>query len=473
VRERCILVFGDNLMDKSALWLNHSRPRMNLIQESRQTLRLALPLMIGQFSQMLMGVVDTVMIGHLGVVDLASLTFANSLFHIPLVFGIGLLTGVSVFTSNSRGANDAAGARGSCRHGLYLATVLGLVIFGISWLVSMHLGVFGQPPSVALQTKDFFRILMASVIPALASIALKNHADALNRPWPPFWIFLGGVLLNVGLNWVMIYGNLGFPALGFEGAAWATLIARLAILIVMIFWLVRARDLRDWVPYRWFRAPDFLDLRRLLSVGLPASLQMTCEVTAFSLAGLIMGSFGAVAMAAHQIAITLAATAFMIPLGLSMALTVRIGEAHGAGEFGRLRSIVISGWLLASGYSVIGALAFLVFGKFLASLFINAPEVIALAGSLLMVVGVFQLFDSLQVASSSMLRGLQDARVPAIMGFAAYWLVGLPVGAGLAYGLHLGALGVWWGLATGLFVASISLGPRLWKCAGEIYSRGG
>ncbi len=437
---------------------------MNLLHESRLTLRLALPLMIGQLSQMLMGVVDTVMIGHLGVRDLAALTFANSLFHVPFVFGIGLLSGVSVFTSNSRGANDAAGARGSCRHGLYLAVALGLALFGISWIVSMNLGMFGQPDTVAEKTTGFFRILMASVIPALASIALKNHADALNRPWPPFWIFLGGVGLNVALNWLMIYGNFGFPALGIQGAAWATLISRCAILITLLGWLMRAKDLREWVPYRWFRQPDFTHLRRLLSVGLPASFQMACEVSAFSLAGLIMGRFGPDAMAAHQIAITLAATAFMIPLGLSMALTVRIGEADGAGEGGRLRAIMLSGWLLAGGYSVVAVVAFLVFGKSIAALFIDAPEVIALAGSLLTIVGVFQLFDSLQVASSAMLRGLQDARVPAVMGFAAYWLVGLPVGAGLAFGFQLGATGVWWGLAAGLGFAAITLGPRLWKC---------
>ncbi len=444
---------------------------MHLFHESRLTLRLALPLMIGQLSQMLMGVVDSLMVGHLGVTDLAALTFANSLFHVPFVFGIGLLTGISVFTSNSRGSDDAPGARGSCRHGLYLATALGLVLFGISWLVSMNLDFFGQPAAVALRTTVFFQIIMASVIPALASIALKNHADALNRPWPPFWIFLGGVGLNVGLNWVMIHGNLGCPALGFEGAAWATLISRTAILLAMFWWLMRAKGLREWVPHRWFRAPDFSDLRRLLSVGLPASIQMIFEVSAFSLAGLIMGRFGPDAMAAHQIAITLAATAFMIPLGLSMALTVRIGEAHGAGEMKRLRPIAISGWLLSGGWSLVAAACFLIFGKSLASLFIDAPAVVALAASLLVIVGVFQLVDSLQVVSSAMLRGLHDARVPAVMGFASYWLVGLPVGAGLAFGLGLGATGVWWGLAAGLFVACVTLSPRLWRSTGKARQR--
>jgi len=436
---------------------------MSLFHESRLTLRLALPLMIGQLSQMLLGVADTVMVGQLGVQDLAALTFANSLFHVPFVFGIGLLTGISVFTSNSRGAEDDARVRGSCRHGLYLSLVLGLLIFGVAWALSYRLDLFGQPPEVTARTSVFFRIVMASLVPALASIALKNHADALNRPWPPFWIFLGGVVLNIGLNWVMIYGKLGCPALGFEGAAWATLISRFVILVAMLVWLVNAKGLRDWVPYRWFRQPDFGDLKRLLSIGLPASFQMACEVSAFSLAGLIMGKFSATAMAAHQIAITLAATAFMLPLGLSMALTVRMGEAHGAGEMARLRPIAVSGWLLASGYSLLGAAVFLIFGEFLAGLFIDAPEVIALAASLLVIVGVFQLVDSLQVVSSAMLRGLRDARIPAIMGFVAYWIVGLPVGAGLAFGLKLEAIGVWWGLAAGLFVASITLGPRLWN----------
>lgn len=435
---------------------------MSLTHESRVTLRLALPLMIGQLSQMLLGVADTVMVGHLGVTELAALTFANSLFHVPFVFGIGLLTAVSVVSSNARGAGNAEGGRASCRHGLYLAGALGLLLLAVSWGISLRLEMFGQPSQVTDRTVVFFRIIMASMIPGLAAIALKNHADALNRPWPPFWIFLSGVILNVGLNWVLINGELGFPRLGLEGAAWATLISRCAILGAMFVWLLRADGLREWVPYRWFRAPDFQDLGRLLSVGFPASIQMLFEVSAFSLAGLIMGHFGQVAMAAHQITITLAATAFMIPLGLSMALTVRMGEAYGARDFARLRPIAQSGWMLAAGYSLLAAAAFFSFGKLLAGMFIGNPAVISLSASLLVVVGVFQLFDSLQVVSSAMLRGMHDARIPAMMGFASYWLVGLPVGAWLAFHSSAGAVGVWWGLAAGLFVAAITLLPRLW-----------
>lgn len=438
-------------------------PPMALFHESRLTLKLAFPLMIGQLSQMLLGVADTVMVGHLGVTELAALTFANAMFHVPFVFGMGLLTGVSVVTSNARGAGDPAAARGSCRHGLYLAAVLGLVLFGVAWLVSKKLQWFGQPPEVAARTPVFFMILMGSAIPALMSIALKNHSDALNHPWPAFWIFLGGVAMNIFLNWVLIHGKLGAPALGMEGAAWATLISRAVILVAMLVWFLRTDELREWVPKRWLRKPDFGDIRNLLGPGFPASFQMLCEVSAFSVAGLMVGHFGQDAMAAHQIALTMAATAFMIPMGLSMALTVRMGEANGAEDFHRLRPILLSGWGLGALYSISSAVLFVMLGKWLAGLFISSPGVIELAAALLVIVGVFQIFDSLQVGSAGMLRGLKDARVTAVVGFAAYWLAGLPVSAGLAFWLGWGPRGIWWGLAAGLAVAALALGARLWR----------
>lgn len=434
-----------------------------MLHECRQTLKLAFPLVIGQVSQMLLGVADTVMIGKLGVTELAVLTFANSLFYVPFVFGIGVLTAISVFTSNARGAGDTAAGRASCRLGVYISTVLGLLLFGVMWALSLNLEMFGQPKEVEQNTGPFFMTIMASMIPALMSMALKNHADALDRPWPPFWIFLGGVLLNVFLNWVMIYGNLGCPAWGLEGAAIATLIARIAILVAMFVWLYRASGLREWVPYHWFRMPENAETRKFLGVGIPASLQMICEVSAFSAAGLLMGKFGATAMAAHQVALMCAATAFMVPLGLSMALSVRIGSANGAGEFHRLRKIVVSGWWLGASWAMIGAMIFFFSGEFLASLYIDDLSVIRLAALIMIVVGVFQLFDSLQIGSVAMLRGLHDARMPAVMGFVAYWVIGIPVGILLSIEMGYGAVGVWCGLAVGLFVACGLLVPRLWK----------
>ena len=436
-------------------------PLMSIVSESKVTLRLALPLMIGQLSQMLLGVADTFMIGHLGVTELATLTFVNSIFFLPFVFSIGLLTCISVHSAHARGAGDPVAARSSFRNGLYISVAVGLLFIALSLALLPYLSYFGQPAAVVEISGTYFTILMISLLPALASLALKNHADALDRPWPPFWIFLGGVLLNIFLNWIMIYGKWGCPEMGMNGAAWATLISRVLILVALFVWLETNVSLRDWVPFTWFRKPLKADLVAHARIGLPASFQMLCEVGAFSAAGFMMGRFGEVSMAAHQIAITCASAAFMIPLGLAMALTVRTGAVAGAGEHDRLRAVVHSGWILATGFGLLNAAAFFFGGSYWAGQFTDNADVIALAVSLLVIVSVFQLFDSVQVASSSMLRGLHDTRIPALMGFVAYWIIGLPVAMLLSWQWQMEARGVWWGLAAGLVVACVTLGPRL------------
>jgi MATE family multidrug resistance protein len=445
---------------------------MSLLTESKITLRLALPLMIGQLSQMLLGVADTFMVGQLGVIELASLTFVNSLFYLPFVFSIGLLTCISVHTSHSRGSGDPTAARRSCRNGIYLAIAISLVFVLVALALLPYLDRFGQPLSVVAISRSYFMILMVSLVPALMSLALKNHTDALDRPWPSFWIFLGGVLLNILLNWILIYGKWGFPELGMNGAAWATLISRILILLALFCWIKTSVTLRDWIPFSWFRRPMKRDLIAHAKIGLPASFQMLCEVGAFSAAGFMIGHFGEIPMAAHQIAMTCASSAFMIPLGLAMALTVRTGALAGAGETRRLRAVVHSGWLLATVFGLINATLFFLGGRFAAKQFTDSDDVIALTVGLLGIVGIFQIFDSVQVASSSMLRGLHDTRVPALMGFAAYWIVGLPVAWWLSVIRHWEAQGVWWGLAAGLFVACLTLGPRLRYLLKRLHSEG-
>ena len=436
---------------------------MSLWTESRITLKLALPLVIGQVSQMLLGVADTVMLGKLGVTELAVLTFTNSLFYLPFVFGIGVLTPISVFTSNARGADDPSAGRMSCRHGFQIATIIGLVLALLFCALTPFLHLFNQPPAVVARTPVFYLLIMVSMMPALMSIGLKNHADAMDRPWPAFWIFLGGVLLNVFLNWVLIYGNLGAPRMGLEGAGWATLISRCLIVVAMLVWLNQSKILAEWVPQRWLSCPTSSEVRRFFLVGVPASIQMTCEVAAFSAAALLMGRFGEVSMAAHQIALMCAATAFMVPLGLSMALSVRVGEAEGREASASLRPIVLSGWLIAAGWSGISALIFLTAGGILASWFSEEAFVVSLAAKILVVVGVFQIVDSLQVASSSMLRGLYDTQIPAVIGFFSYWMMGIPLAFFLSVFLDWKAVGVWWGLAFGLAIACFSLCWRLWR----------
>lgn len=437
---------------------------MTLYRESKTILLLATPLIIGQLGQMLLGMVDTLMIAKLGVTELAALTLANNLFYVPFVFGIGILTCISVKTSTARGAGDAQTARSVCRNGVYLGLIIGVLFFTIIASTSDVLRHMKQDPEVAARAHQYYLIIMASLIPTMVSIGLKNHADSLNRVWTAFWISIGGVLLNVFLNWIFIYGNLGAPQLNLEGAGLATLISRIAIVIAMLIWFTKDSSLRDWTPYRWFTKLDFVEIKSLTKIGIPSGLQMLTEVGAFVMAGVIIGWFGKEALAAQNIAMVCASLAFMVPLGISIALTMRVGGKVGEQTTANLHKTYLSGWLLTLGFSSISAVIFILFSDQITQSFIDeAPAVTALASSFLVVAGIFQIVDGQQVASVAMLRGLQDTTIPALICFISYWIIGIPFGCWLAYSQDMGPTGIWWGLAMGLSVASVLLGSRLWR----------
>lgn len=432
-------------------------------RETRGTTVLALPLVAGHVCQMLMGVVDTLMIGRLGVVPLAAGTLAMTLVHVPLIVSVGVLVSVAIRVSQARGAGDVAGARGAVRNGLYLAFFMGGLAMLGGYLFHPALGLLGQDAEVAAASETYFLIVIASLVPGLACMVFKSFADAMNRPWGAFWISLGDVGLNVLLNWMLIWGNLGAPALGLEGAGWATLIARIVGMVVLFGWTSRWGNFGEWVPRRWLRAPDWTAIRSLLRVGLPTSAQLLAEVGAFVMATVMIGWISAESLAAHQIAITCASTTFMIPLGISMALTVRMGEAWGAGETERMRPIVTSGLLLGASVMVASAVTFLLAGRTIAGWFIPDVAVIGIAAQLFVLAGIFQISDGIQIVASGCLRGINDVRIPAWIALAAYWMVALPLGAWLAFGWGMGAMGIWSGLATGLLIAAVWLGTRVWR----------
>jgi MATE family multidrug resistance protein len=450
----------------------------SLLHESRVTIRLAIPLIIGQLGQMLISLSDTLMLGWLGVTPLAACSFANTLIYLPMMFGIGMSMAVSIRVSQARGANDPAAARAALRHGLYITLGLGVLTVVAALAIRPFLWVFQQDPNVIATVPNFLLILAASMIPAMGSMAVKNHADAMNRPWPVFWISIGGVGLNVLLNWMLIFGKLGAPEIGFEGAAVATLIARTASLIGMILWCRGDPRLREWVPLRWLRAPDWAAVRDLMRTGFPASMQLLAEVSAFVMATFIIGYMGKEQLASHQVAIQCAATIFMIPLGISMALTVRIGEAFGAKNRAVMRPILASGWSMGVAFTLVSATAFVAFNRELAGLFIDDPAVREMAASLLVVAAAFQFCDSLQIIAAGGLRGLDDVHTPAWIAFWAYWVVSIPLGWVLAVKLGMGVTGMWWGITLGLTITSILLGRRVWKKtanqrASDVPERGG
>ena len=437
-------------------------PRSTLYREGRETVILAIPLIAGQISQMLIMLADTLMLGRVGVVPLAAAAFAGNVLHLPFMLIIGMSVAVSIRVSQARGAEDPAAARAALRHGMYIGAAVGAftTLLAISMTPLLHL--FQQDDAVTGAAGAYFMIIAVSMIPVSCTMVVKNHADAMNHPWPAFWIMFGGVILNIVLNWVFIYGNLGAPRMELEGAGLATLLARSLTLAGLIYWCTHFAAVREWVPYHWFRKPDWPAIRSLIKVGLPTSLQLLAESSAFVAATVLIGTISKEALASHQVAITCAATVFMVPLGLSMALTVRTGESWGAGTLHRLRPILISSWLIAAGYTLFSASGFILFNEEIASWFVKDSGALQVAAALLIVAAAFQFSDSMQIISSGALRGLNDVRVPAWLAFLAYWIISLPIGAWCSFKLEWGAAGMWWGITGGLTFTAIALSVRAW-----------
>lgn len=431
-----------------------------VLREMRATLLLAIPIIIGQVSQVLMGVTDSVMIGRTGTVPLAASSFGGSVFNVFFIIGIGLLTPVALFASRSRGEGRHDEAGEFLRHGLVLALVAGVAEFALILVMAAHLGWFHQPAEVVAAVNPFFVLLGFSLFPVLAYLALRQFAESMGRPLVPMMIILAGTVLNAFLNWILIYGHLGCPRLGLTGAGISTLTSRIIASAVIFAWLRVDPVMRPAWPRRWLAPLSWGRMRRMLGVGLPTSGCLLFEGGAFGAATVMMGWLGASALAAHQIAISCAALTFMIPLGLSMAVGMRMSASVGAGAHSVLRPIWLGGVLLGAAHAIVVAGIFLVFGHAIASCFVHDSSVISVATLLLVVAAIFQLFDGGQVIHSAALRGLMDVRVPAVITFVAYWLIALPLGYMLGIRTSAGPVGVWIGLAAGLAVAAVLLGLR-------------
>lgn len=446
-----------------------------MLHELRLTLRLAVPIVVGQVCQTLMGVTDSVMIGRIGKVPLAASAFASSIFNFVYITGLGLLLAVSINVARAHGARQSRECSEFLRHGMAMGLALGigtaLLLFG----VATQLHRFGQPPEVLGEVNPFFVIIAASLVPVFVFQVLKQYSEALGHPWAPMVILLSAVGLNVFLNWVLIYGHLGAPALGLAGSGWATFTARTVAALGMWWWLSRQPEVKkEWPAFaeatagkpgekenpRWLAAFSTERFREMLRLGVPAAGQWLFEVGAFSAAAIMMGWLGTTALAAHQIALSCASFTFMFPLGLSIATSMRLSRAVGEGRRDALRSIGFGS--LGAGFVLMSVFAtgFAVFGHAIAMGFTPDPGVVVLAAQLFVVAAFFQLFDGAQVIGAAALRGLHDVKIPTAITFVAYWLVALPVGYLLAFHTTLGPAGIWMGLAAGLGSAALLLGWR-------------
>ncbi len=429
------------------------------LPELRTTLALAIPMMIGQFGQMLMGITDTLVLGRVGVVPLAAVGFSNTLLGTLYVGGIGLLTSIGIFAAQAHGANLEKEKIEVMRSALWLSMLAGAAAAALIWLFLPVLHIFGQPIPIETAAKPYLAIVGLSLVPALGSMAAKTFCEALGKPVIPTVILYIGVALNLFLNLPLVFGWMGIPALGLLGSAIATFVSRFFVLAGTLAYALFLSRLQ-WSALAFSRV-DWRRVAALFRIGLPVCCQYLAEVGAFSFGAVMMGWIGTVALASHQVVLTCAATTFMFPLGISIAAAVRIGHAIGSQAHGGLRRIAFGAIGISAVVSACFAIIYFAAGREIAGLFTNESVVLDLAARLMIVAGIFQIADGIQVTAAGCLRGLADVRLPMLIGFFCYWAIAMPAAFVTAFIVPLGAIGIWIGLAAGLFVAATLLTWRL------------
>ena len=447
------------MFEKSMFVVHYLRRINSLRGEFRATLRVALPLVIAEVGWMSMGIVDTIMVGRLpqSAIAIGATGLGQSLYHSVAIFGGGLLLGLDTFVAHAYGREDLRDARHSLINGLTIAFLLTpLVTFAVSlWPAFMQR--FGISPELVEPMRPFLSALNWGTLPLLGYFALRRYLQAVDVVHPVMFALISANLVNAFFDWVLIYGHLGFHAMGITGSGWSTCLARIYMALVLLVTVMQVESRRALPP--WMNAMR-IDLRRiwdLLTLGTPAAAQILLEVGAFAGASALCARLGAVQLSGHEIALNCAAFTYMVPLGISSAAAVRVGQSLGRKDPAAARRAGWSAILLGVVFMSCAGLIFVTASRLIARLFSPDPRVVRVGATLLLVAAAFQLFDGLQTVATGALRGTGDTRTPMFANLVAYWLIGLPLGYGLCFQLGWGALGIWIGLCLGLIIIGSGL----------------
>ena len=413
--------------------------------------------MIGHLGHVLVGLADNIMVGRLGAAPLAAVSLGNSFVFIAFSLGIGFSLAITPLIAESDGEGDVDKGRKLFQHSLILCTVLGLSMFILLIVASPLMRHMDQPPEVVELAMPYLGIVAFSMIPLMIFQAYKQFTDGMSNTKYGMNATLLANVVNVVLNFVLIYGFWIFPRLELVGAAYGTLISRF-VMMVFIIWILNSRDkfkpFFHWIQIREIQKKLFL---KIINLGFPTAMQMLFEVGVFTAAIWLAGSMGTIDQAANQIALNLSSMTFMIAVGLGVAATIRVGNQKGLKNFTELRRVSLSIFLQVLLIECVFALTFILLKDILPIIYIDNEVVISTAASLLLIAGLFQLSDGFQVVVLGALRGLQDVRIPTYITFIAYWIVGFPTSYILAKVFGLGSQGIWIGLLAGLTVSAVLL----------------
>ncbi len=430
--------------------------------EARATLALGWPIILTNVSMASIGATDVLMVGWLGPAELAASSLGFNLAMLLTIFGMGLVNAGSPMMASEIGRrrNSVRDIRRTFRQTLWLVAMVTVPLVLLLWNTGAVLKLLGQDARLAALAQDYIRAYLWSIPIFLVTMSLRNFLSALERPMWSLVIGVIGVLGNVVFNYVLIFGKLGLPAFGIVGAGLGSVLTNVLMLALMIWVVSRDRQFRRYHLFgRWWRA-DWARFRTLTKLGLPIGVSLALEGGVFIAAVMLMGWISVQAVAAHAVALQIASLTFMVPMGLAQAATVRVGIGHGRKDADHIRRAGWVSFVLGTGFMTATALVLWLFPGALAGLFIDRnvaanAEVVSLAISFLMVAAFFQIFDGAQVVGQGMLRGLHDTFVPMLFALFGYWIIGIGVGAWLAFEAGWGGVGIWTGLAVGLGIVAV------------------
>lgn len=435
-------------------------------KEFKYNWKLAAPVMLGMLGHTFVGFIDNVMVGQLGTAELAAVSLGNSFMYIAMSVGIGFSTAITPLIAEADAEGDFKKGKSSFKHGLFLCTIIGITVFLLVLACIPLMHHMDQPQEVVKLAIPYLKFVAASLIPLVIFQGFKQFSDGMSMTRYPMYATLITNVMNVILNYLLIFGKLGFPQLGIVGAAYGTLVSR--VLMVLFLWYILKNNVKskNYLHQIKIFVLDKLMIKKLIDLGAPSAMQMFFEVAIFTAAIWLSGLLGKNPQAANQIAINLASMTFMVAIGLSVASMIRVGNQKGLKNYKELRRIAFSIFLLAAIFASFFCIMFFALHDQLPKLYLDLDDlsnlvdnnqVVSIASKLLILAAIFQLSDSMQVVILGALRGLQDVKVPTIITFIAYWIIGFPISYFLGKEEAYGSLGIWLGLLAGLTSAAIML----------------
>ena len=427
----------------------------------RKNLTLAVPVILAQIGQVTVNLADNMMVGHVGTTELAAASFAINVFHVGMLFGLGITLGITPLVGQSFNAKNPGGVGGWLKNGILIHFITAILLCLIMSSVVFFMGRMGQSEDVVRAAIPYFLIQVASLLPMMLFFSIKQFFEGVGNTKIAMIITIIANIINIGLNYVLIFGKLGFPALGLNGAGYATLFARLIMPVIFLLIILKRPSFRVYLESAKIARVEIEKIKRMLSVGLSIGMQMIIEILAFSMGAIMLGWISKEALAGHQVAIGMAGMTYMISFGLASGTTIRVSHAFGDRERKELIHTVFASLHIVIAFMALMGILFVVLRNQLPLLFTSDPEVIRFAAGLLIVGAFFQIFDGVQVVLLGALRGMADVRIPMFMAFFSYIVVSLPISYLLAFVFNFGYSGVWIGFVFGLSTAAVLFGFRL------------